>query len=127
VSVTFKQVADPAGLQRALRSDGIRARVMSPAMKAAWVRGSREQYVSCTYPWSGPWFAPARTQHAAVTWNPAGAVATIHPAAMPPGSVLLIADTSTDTVGMVSRPAVLNSNRLPPAPQQPSRSVLLKV
>jgi hypothetical protein len=115
VRITFHDVADPAGLQRALRSDGIQARVMSPAMKVASVKGSPVQYATCIYPSSGPLFASARIQQTAVTWNPsvAGAVAIIHPSAMPTGSVLFITDIATNTVGMLSRPAVLKSNRLP--------------
>jgi hypothetical protein len=125
VAVTFKEVADPAGLQRALRADGIQARVMSPPTKAAWVKGSRIQSLACNYPLAGPWFAPARTQQAAVTWNPPGAgepgqlggageVAVIHPSAMPSGSELFVVDAATKLATVISRPAVLKSDRLPP-------------
>jgi hypothetical protein len=134
VSVTLKDVGDPAGLQRALRSDGIQADVVSPPLKAAWVNGTRMEYATCMYPLSGRWFASPQIQQAAVTWNPSvapannpasnpagsttptgtsGEVAIIHPSAMPSGSVLFIVDTATDAVSIVSRPVVLKSDRLP--------------
>ncbi len=127
VKVTIKDASDPAGLQRALRTAGVRAVVVSPREFTVAGPGSRwAMYPVCTYRSTGPWFAPAAVQRAVVT-RPSPAqgqassprvIAYIHPAAMPPGSVLFIVDTYRALrngihVLSITEPAVLKSSTLP--------------
>jgi hypothetical protein len=128
VKVTIKDATDPAGLERALRTAGVRAAVVFPPEVTAKVSGNAWMtYPSCTYRTSGPLFAPAAVQRAVVTLprparvSSAGlseVIAVIHPAAMPPNSVLFIVDSFTvrrdgSHVLWVRSPAVLKSDKLP--------------
>jgi hypothetical protein len=129
VKVTIWETNDPAGLQRALRAEGVRADVVSPPMKVARdSQGAVIHYPACWYPQTGSFFVPARVGRSVVTWlppTPSGVFAVIHPSAMPAGSVVLISDwpgwpqATNQRPGIitsvtVSRPAVLKSDRLPP-------------
>jgi hypothetical protein len=132
VKVTIKDASDPAGLQRALRSAGVRAIVVShrevPLKKVGDIWAVT---LACGYPTTGKLFEPAAVQRAVVTPGPAGGavrpsevIAFIHPAAMPAGSVLFIVDTFSvlqngTRVLSVTMPAVLRSSQAPRcAPQR---------
>jgi hypothetical protein len=127
VKVTIKDASDPAGLQRALRSAGVRAIVVShrevPLKKVGDIWAVT---LACGYPTTGKLFEPAAVQRAVVTLpGPAGGavrpsevIAFIHPAAMPAGSVLFIVDTFSvlqngTRVLSVTKPAVLRSSQAP--------------
>jgi hypothetical protein len=145
VTVTLKDVFDLSGLQQALASDGVRARVITVATDPATYTGplmaanpvNRTTMSGCFYPATGRYFAPAPVQQAVVTpvATPAdtdiAALYDIHPAAMPPGSVLLIqgvilrghapqaevdrAAAAVTELASFPSPAVLASDSLPPA------------
>jgi len=145
VTVTLKDVFDLGGLQQALASDGVRARVITVATDPATYTGplvaahpaDRTTVRGCFYPATGSYFASAPVQHAVVTpvATPAGtditALYDIHPAAMPPGSMLLIqgvilrgqgprtqagrAAAAVTELASFPSPAVLAGGSLPPA------------
>jgi hypothetical protein len=133
IKVTIKDASDPAGLQRALRAAGVSAIVVSP--REISVKNARGGWVtspSCRYRTRGPLFSPPSVQRAVVTLpRPAGGpnhsspvIAFIHPAAMPPGSVLFIVDTFSvrsdgSRVLSVTPPAVLRSSTLPRCERHP--------
>lgn len=130
VTLTVRDISDPAGLQRALSEAGVRARVASPPMKVARTgTGQRVYYPVCGYPQQGRWYVPPRTASKIVDWRrsigPAGQLAVIHPVAMPPGSVLFISDSVAQSpgahsaTGVFSRPGVLKSGTLPPCVPAP--------
>ena len=133
VKVTIKDASDPAGLQRALRTAGVSAVVVSPReFTVAGNKGTWAMYPVCTYRSTGPLFASAAVQRAAVTLPRPGqgragsprVIAYIHPAAMPPGSVLFIVDTyevlrNGNRVLSITTPAVLKSSRLPRCERHP--------
>jgi hypothetical protein len=139
VTVTLKDVFDLSGLQQALASDGVPARVITVATDPAAYTGplvavnpvTRTTVRGCFYPATGSSFEPAPVQQAAVTQvaTPVGtditALYDIHPAAMPAGSVLLIqgvaiggqgprAAADVSELASFPAPAVLTSDSLPP-------------
>ena len=140
VTVTVTDVFDLGGLQQALASDGVPARVITVATDPAAYTGPlvaadpvhRTTVRGCFYPATGASFEPAPVQQAAVTQvaTSAGtditALYDIHPAAMPPGSVLLIqgagiggpgprAAAEVSELASFPAPAVLTGNSLPPS------------
>ena len=140
VTVTLKDVFDLSGLQQALASDGVPARVITVATDPATYTGPlvsadpvrRTTVSGCFYPATGSSFAPASVQQAVVTRvvTPAGtditALYQIDPAAMPAGSVLLIQGAAiggqgpraaADVAELASfpAPAVLAGDSLPPS------------
>jgi hypothetical protein len=140
VTVTVKDVFDLGGLQQALASDGVPARVITVATDPAAYTGplvaanpvNRTTVRGCFYPATSASFEPAPVQQAVVTQvaTPAGtditALYDIHPAAMPPGSVLLIqgaaiggpgprAAAEVSELASFPAPAVLTGNSLPPS------------
>jgi hypothetical protein len=133
VTLSVREITDPAGLQRALREAGVRARVASPLMKVARTgTGQHVYYPVCGYPQQGRWYVSPGTASKIVDWRrsigPAGQLAVIHPAAMPPGSVLFISDSvarparppgAHSATGVFSRPGVLKSGHLPPCVPAP--------
>ena len=139
VTVTLKDVFDLGGLQQALASDGVPARVITVATDPAAYTGplvaanpvTRTTVRGCFYPATGSSFEPASVQQAAVTQvaAPVGtgitALYDIHPAAMPAGSVLLIqgvaiggqgprAAADVSELTSFPAPAVLAGDSLPP-------------
>lgn len=145
VTVTLKDVFDLGGLQHALASDGVPARVVTVATDPAAYTGPlvaahpavRTTVRGCFYPVAGRYFAPASVQRAVVSpvATPLGtditALYDIHPAAMPAGSVLLIqgvvlrgagpqtgtgrAAAAVTELGSFPSPAVLAGDGLPRA------------
>jgi hypothetical protein len=140
VSVTVSDVFDLGGLQQALASDGVPARVITVPTDPASYTGplvaanpvSRTTVSGCFYPATGSYFAPAPVQQAVVTQvaTPPGRAITdlyvINPSAMPSGSVLLIqgaviggqgprAAADVSELASFPVPAVLASNSLPPS------------
>ena len=140
VTVTVTDVFDLGGLQQALASDGVPARVITVATDPAAYTGplaasdpvKQTTVRGCFYPATGASFEPAPVQQAVVTQvaTPAGtgitALYDIHPAAMPPGSVLLIqgaalggpgprAAAEVSELASFPAPAVLTGNSLPPS------------
>ena len=139
VTVTLKDVFDLGGLQQALAGDGVPARVITVGTDPAAYTGplvaanpvNRTTVSGCFYPATGSDFEPAPVQQAVVTQvaTPVGTDVTalydIHPAAMPPGSVLLIqgaaiggkgprAAAEVSELASFPAPAVLAGNSLPP-------------
>jgi hypothetical protein len=144
VTVTLKDVFDLSGLQQALANDGVPARVITVATDPATYTGplaaahpvNRTTVSGCFYPATGSYFASAPVQQAVVTQvaTPPGtditALYEIDPAAMPPGSVLLIqgvvlrgqgpqtgigrAAAAVTELSSFPSPAVLASDSLPP-------------
>lgn len=139
VTVTLKDVFDLGGLQQALASDGVPARVITVGTDPAAYTGplvaanpvNRTTVSGCFYPATGSDFEPAPVQQAVVTQvaTPVGTDVTalydIHPAAMPPGSVLLIqgaaiggkgprAAAEVSELASFPAPAVLAGTSLPP-------------
>jgi hypothetical protein len=120
VTVYLRQYANPAGLQRTLRADGIDAIVRA---------------IPVTHPTNPPPFtrpvcmyaltnmAPAAVQRAVLTFHGLGlpVVFIIHPAAMPRGSALFLkfiaglpASFKNDNTGVVGlKPIVLNNDTVP--------------
>jgi hypothetical protein len=139
ITVTLKDVFDLGGLQQALASDGVPARVITVTTNPATYTGplaavnpvNRTTVSGCFYPATGSDFEPASVQQAVVTQvAPAGtditALYDIHPAAMPAGSVLLIqgpviggqgprAAADVSELASFPAPAVLAGNSLPPS------------
>jgi hypothetical protein len=145
VTVTLKDVFDLGGLQQALDSAGIPARVITvptnpPTYTGPLVAASPASQVTvsgCFYPATGSSFAPAPVQQAVVTQvttapgSPIRALYVIRPSAMPPGSVLLVQGVAiggqgprtlgqkaaADAIEVVSfpAPAVLAGDSLPPS------------
>jgi hypothetical protein len=129
VTVTMnQQLQDPAGLQRALREDGISAYVQVNAAS----NGQQGAAVACSYAHLDT--APEAVQTAVVTANqisvtsdgigsvklPTGhpVVAelvswTIHPSAMPPGSSILLADWVSSAFSVVMHPVVISTDAAP--------------
>lgn len=140
VTVTLKDVFDLGGLQQALDGAGVPAKVITVQTNPADYTGPlvavhpvHQVTVSgCFYPTTGSYAAPAPVQQAVVT-RVVTAVGTditalydIHPAAMPPGSVLLIqgaviggqgprAAAEVSELASFPAPAVLADNSLPPS------------
>jgi len=110
VTVTLnQQVDDPAGLQRALRSDGVTAFVQVNATSS----GSQGNGAGCTYLHLSR--APEAVQKAVITGRPVAAEQswTIHPSAMPPGSSILFADWVGSVFSLLMHPAVLTTDTTP--------------
>jgi len=123
-SVTFstsKQFDDPAGLRRALKAAGVTAFVVINRL----ISNDTASYDACDYDVAD--FAPQAVQKAVVTLGghvdaPPGQVVvwptwTLHPAAMPKGSALLIAswrpvNREDPSVGAMI-PMVLRTDKLP--------------
>jgi hypothetical protein len=123
-SVTFstsKQFNDPAGLRRALKATGVKAFVVINRL----IDTPAYSYDACDYDVAN--FAPQAVQKAVVTLGghvdaPPGQVVvwptwTLHPAAMPQGSALLIASwlpaNRHDPSAGAMVPMVLRTDRLP--------------
>jgi hypothetical protein len=125
---TDQQLEDPAGLQRALREDGITAYVQVNAAS----QGQQGGGAACSYAHLDT--APEAVQTAVVTANqisvksdgtgsvklPTGhpVVAelvswTIHPSAMPPGSSILLADWVSSEFSTVMHPVVIGTATAP--------------
>lgn len=123
-----QQFRDPAGLQRALRGDGITAYVQLNGMS----NGQQGGGIACAYAHLDA--APEAVQNAVVTTNtipvkahgigsatvptkhPAVAEQlswTIHPSAMPPGSSILFADWLSSAFSAVMNPVVRTTNAVP--------------
>jgi hypothetical protein len=116
VTVTMdQQILDPAGLQRALREDGVNAYVQVNAT----AQGPQGGGQACSYAHLDR--ASAAVQASVITTNqiPAGsngasqASWTIHPGAMPPGSSILFADWVSSAFSAVLNPAVLSTDKVP--------------
>jgi hypothetical protein len=116
VTVTMdQQIQDPAGVQRALRADGINAWVQVNAT----AQGSQGGGQVCSYAHLVK--VPAAVQRAVITSNqvPAGSKGatqaswTIHPSAMPPGSSILFADWVSSAFSALMNPAVLGTDTAP--------------
>jgi hypothetical protein len=117
VTVTMKQqFQDPAGLQRALRQDGITAFVQVNGIS----KGKQSAGLACSYGHLDT--ASAAVQKAVIApkhipqsaHGAAGETAwTIHPSAMPPGSSILFADWVSSVVSVLMHPLVLSTNAPP--------------
>jgi hypothetical protein len=133
VTVTVdQQFQDPAGLQRALREDGVIAYVQMNGT----VKGPLGGELACSYAHLDK--APAATQMAVITSNqtpaesnqratggiasnqtpvatnrPGQATWTIHPSAMPRGSSILFADWVSSAFSVLMNPAVLSTDAAP--------------
>jgi hypothetical protein len=99
VTITLRQYANPAGLQRTLRADGVNAIVRAMPSQTVTPKLPSLKVTSCSYATTND--APPRVQRHVVTivtqvrQEPGGGtmrVATfiIHPHAMPPGSALFL-------------------------------------
>jgi hypothetical protein len=139
VTISLRQYADPAGLQRTLRADGVNAIVRAMPTRTTTRPGGlpgsgkpplRVPVATCSYAATNN--APPQVQRAAVTVvfqdvpAPRGAgirIATfiIHPDAMPPGSALLL-PFATNTLATPANgyprvkplwPIVLNNDTVP--------------
>ena len=136
VTIYLRQYADPAGLQRTLRADGINA-IVRPipyvVRTVAYPGVGRQQQKNarnagalpgtaaptCVYAHTGD--APAAVQHAVVTivQQAAPAYFIIHPAAMPEGSALFLAFMANvpagtgSTSNMAMKPLVRRSTTVP--------------
>jgi hypothetical protein len=129
VTITLRQYANPAGLQRTLRADGVNAIVRRmPSLTFPWhkpgLRLPLRPVTNCYFATTNN--APPAVQRAVVTivqqdrQEPGGGVmrvATfiIHPHAMPPGSALFL------PYGTNTLPTTINGSRDPakPAPVHP--------
>jgi hypothetical protein len=132
VVIYLRQYANPAGLQRALRADGINAivrpirSVLQTIPRPAWLPsqkpGLRVARPACWYAPTNN--APGPVQHAVVTLprqSDLPAAFIIHPSAMPPGSALFLtfltgmpASFKNDDTGVMALPpVVLNSDTVP--------------
>jgi hypothetical protein len=116
VTVTMdQQIQDPAGVQRALREDGISAYVQVNATVSGPQGGGR----ACSYAHLDK--APAAVQKAVITSNQIPVASngisqeswTIHPSAMPPGSSILFADWVSSAFSAVLNPSVLSTDATP--------------
>ncbi len=118
VTVYLRQYANPAGLQQALRADGVNA-IIRPVPYALHTDG--EAYPACTLELTNR--APLAVQNAALTFIRhylRMAHFIIHPDAMPRGSALFlpfmanVPDQSRSNPGNVAmRPSVLNNDTVP--------------
>jgi hypothetical protein len=99
VTVTMRQYANPAGLQRTLRADGVNAIVRAMPSQTVSPKLPFVKVTSCSYATTND--APPWVQRAVVTivqqdrQEPGGGVMRIatfiiHPHAMPPGSALFL-------------------------------------
>jgi hypothetical protein len=116
VTVTMdQQIQDPAGVQRALREDGISAYVQVNAT----VNGPQGGGQACSYAHLDK--APAAVQKAVITSNQIPVESngtsqeswTIHPSAMPRGSSILFADWVSSAFSAVLNPSVLSTDAAP--------------
>ncbi len=116
VTVTMdQQIQDPAGVQRALREDGVSAYVQVNAT----VKGPQDVELTCSYAHLDK--APAAVQKAVITSNRIPVESngtsqeswTIHPSAMPPGSSILFADWVSSAFSAVLNPSVLSTDKAP--------------
>jgi hypothetical protein len=116
VTVTMdQQIQDPAGVQRALREDGVSAYVQVNAT----VTGPQDVELACSYAHLDK--APAAVQKAVITSNRIPVESngtsqqswTIHPNAMPPGSSILFADWVSSAFSAVLNPSVLSTDTAP--------------
>jgi hypothetical protein len=99
VTITLRQYANPAGLQRTLRADGVNAIVRAMPSQMVTPKLPLVKVTSCSYATTND--APPRVQRAVVTivqqdrqepggWGMRIATFIIHPHAMPPGSALFL-------------------------------------
>ena len=106
VTVWIRQLTDPSGLQRALEADGVRSFVRGIAEQYQTVDGVTYAYSPCGYRLGNR--EPDAVQNAVVTAErkmvtfrgatfPALLAFTIHPAAMPLRSTLIIVEVLTRT------------------------------
>jgi hypothetical protein len=137
VTVTIdQQLQDPAGLQRALREDGITAYVQVNGISTGQQGGA----AACSYAHLDT--APEAVQTAVVTANQIPVTSdgtgsaklptahlvrgdlvswTIHPSAMPPGSSILVADWVSSAFSAVMHPVVISTAAAPVcSPTSPS-------
>jgi hypothetical protein len=131
VTIYLRQYADPAGLQRTLRADGINA-IVRPipselqTMPRPWGQSPKPglsiRRPACFYAATNN--APPAVQRDVVTFGPEGdlpAAFVIHPVAMPPGSALFLtflagmpsSPKNGNTGVMALPPVVLNSDTVP--------------
>ncbi len=132
VTISLRQYADPAGLQRTLRADGINAIVRPvrsvvetferPAGMPSSKPGLSMRRPACTFASAND--APLVVQHSVVTVPRQGHLPVayvIHPSAMPAGSALFLtflagmpASLKNDNTGIMALPpVVLNSDTVP--------------
>jgi hypothetical protein len=136
VTIYLRQYANPDGMQRTLRADGINAIVRptpivwrtfgprSGLLPATWRKLSppfRLPFPACVYRATNR--APLAVQRAVVTFVGRGlpALFVIHPHAMPPGSALFLtfwaglpSNAKNDNTGVFAlKPVVLNSDTVP--------------
>ncbi len=118
---TSKMFSDPQGLQRALRADGVAAFVQVHR-EDSYVKGADTVYYDdCAY--QGLQAEPPDIQHSVLTPNARDQSGqeswTVHPAAMPGGSSMLIAIWPSDIGAIGLSPMVLATSQPPacvPAP-----------
>ena len=117
VTVEVRQLVHPARLQQVLREDGIDAFVKQVPMVYKKVGKTTYADPACLYPYAAANDAPRSVQHEVVSPDfPDGWI--IHPAAMPPGSVLFLSGalsrpSSRIALIYASTPQVLTNDKLP--------------
>jgi hypothetical protein len=113
VAVSLKEeFNDPAGLQRALRADGINAYVRSTPMKSTWLRGQELIYMSCVYNVKKYIIhvPGAVTVHFA---SAEGMLLVVRPSVIPAKSLLFLVTASFGRTSLVERPMILRITHLP--------------
>jgi hypothetical protein len=121
VTIYLRQYADPAGLQRTLREDGVNAIVRQIPKVTRTIGKSKWVYDACEYAATND--APSAVQEAvvgdAIYYSAKlGLNHVIHPDAMPPGSALFLTFSNLTfdrgKKGLEGhRPVVLNNDTLP--------------
>jgi hypothetical protein len=118
VIIEIRKLADPAGLQRALRAEGVRALVRGIPVTIVSSPAGLIEYEACRY--ENLDFEPQAVQQAVVNIDSREGRLIIHPARMPAGSTLFIraglgATTTSQAkqVLMFEGPMVLSNDRLP--------------
>lgn len=116
VTITLHQeFSDAAGLERALRADGITAYVRSTAM----VSSGRVRHPACVYNLGADTISShvVVSEHFPAPRGPLGTWSwTIRPSAMPRGSALFLwtrTDKATGAIAAIGEPAVLRNQRAP--------------
>jgi hypothetical protein len=133
VAIYLRQYVDPAGLQRALRADGVNAIVRSIPNARRRAGKVTENYPACKYAATND-ASPAVQQAVVgnVTYHSSslGLYFVIHPGAMPRGSALFLtfmdfAVSGHGTALGAGMPVVLNNDTMPacvPIPPPPFRA-----
>jgi len=118
VIIEIRKFADPAGLQRALRAEGVRAQVRGIPVTIVSSPAGLIEYEACRY--ENLDFEPQAVQQAVATIDSRAGRLIIHPALMPAGSTLFIraglgatTASSAKQVLMFEGPMVLSNDRLP--------------